>query len=286
MQSGFRVARTLEDPAGFWRKANGGHFAPWDSIWDSEVIPRMQSVTSLSLAKSEITDVRKVIDFSANYLGADRLVRFALTRTGFGIEDGIGVSYPDGDADTDYIPAGCVVVSDYRAEKFIVAETDYLEAIAETFKQNSLTEAAREIEAFLVLLPSLPLRPRLPIAELYKALMGFTIDEVVRFSMARQTFQLGQYGPGIGYHAEYSPGAKYPAWYRKRVHIAQFYGPGVDIPEDQYLTGLIEIFRCKGASAAAAKIKSFRTRRRLIESCGNFLAAVLECTVPLRGRAR
>jgi hypothetical protein len=189
---GFRVARTLEDPSTFWRKATSSHFVLWDSIWDAEVILRMRSVISLGLAKSETADVRKVVGGAADYLGTARLLQFALTRAGFGIEDTIGVSYHDGDADIDCIPAGCVVVTDYRAEKFIVAETEYLQVIADTFRQNSRTDAAGEIDDFLELLPSLPLRPRLPIAELHRAiLLGFSIDDIVSFSMSRQTFQLG-----------------------------------------------------------------------------------------------
>jgi formylglycine-generating enzyme required for sulfatase activity len=257
---GFRVARTLEDPAVFWRKASGSPVTLWDSNWATEVAQRMQGFINLGLAKSGITDVRKVVDEATDDLGAAGLLQFALTRTGFGIEDVIGVSYPDGDADTDYIPAGCVVLTDYRAEKFIVAETEYLQTIADTFRQKSRNEAAGQIDAFLALLPPLPLRPRMPIAELYKAvLLGFSIDDIVRSSMSRRTFQLGPYGCGVRY-----PGVKYaPDPY---VHVLQYHGPGAAIPEDRYLSNLIEIFRRKNADDAAAKIEAFRTLRRSIEA--------------------
>jgi formylglycine-generating enzyme required for sulfatase activity len=267
---GFRVARTLEDPATFWRKVTGSHVTFWESIWDTEVIPRLPSVTSLGLANPHIAQIRSVANGASDYLGADRLVQLALTRTGFGIEELYGVIYPDDDADTDFIPAGCVaVVTDYRDEKIIVAEAEYLQVLAETFRQKSgcsdspgnpaATKAAAEIEAFIELLPSLPIARTMPIAQLYKAILrSFSIDDIVRLSMSRRTFQLGPYGCGVGYHHD----TKYTSRYRAYVHVLQYHGPGATIPEDRYLGDLMEIFRRKNAGDAVAKLEALRTLRR------------------------
>jgi formylglycine-generating enzyme required for sulfatase activity len=257
---GFRVARTLEGPATLRRKVTGSHFAFWESIWDTEVIPRLPSATSFGLAKPHIAQIRSVASRASGYLGADRIVELALTRTGFGIEELYGVSYPDGDADTDLIPAGCVgVVTDYRDKKIIVAEAEYLQVLADTFRQESQTEAAGKIEAFIELLSSLPIVRYMPIAQLYKAiLLGFSVDEIVTFSVSRQTFQQGQYGCGVRYHHD----RKYTPEYRECVHLLQYQGPGATISEDRYLTDLIEIFRRNGANEAAAKIEPFRELRR------------------------
>jgi formylglycine-generating enzyme required for sulfatase activity len=42
---GFRVARTLEEPAALWRNVTSGNFAFWKSKWDAEGIPRLPGIT-------------------------------------------------------------------------------------------------------------------------------------------------------------------------------------------------------------------------------------------------
>jgi hypothetical protein len=236
------------------------------------MIPRLPSVTSLGLANPHIAQIRSVANRASGYLGADRLVQLALTRTGFSIEELYGVMYPDDDADTDFIPAGCVaVVTDYRDEKIIVAEAEYLQVLSETFRQKSgcsdspsnpaATKAAAEIEAFIELLPSLPIARSMPIAQLYKAILrSFSIDDIVRLSMSRRTFQLGPYGCGVRYHHD----TKYTSRYRANVHVLQYHGPGATIPEDRYLGDLMEIFRRKNAGDAVAKLEALRTLRRSV----------------------
>ena len=196
------------------------------------------------------------------YFGAERMVQFALSRTGFGFEGG-GINYPDGDADTAFIPAGHVALheSEFSDSYLFVTEVEYLKGLAKTLRRESKAGAADEIDAFLALLPTLPVEPHMPVGQLYRAiLLEFSVAEIVKSAVARQTLQREEYDFGVGYFGE-----KYlPDYRNKYVHLLQYYGPGATILEDRYLTDLMEIFKSKHYRDPAATIEAFRTERRAI----------------------
>jgi hypothetical protein len=212
------------------------------------------------VAQSADAEIRAMTAAWLRYFGSEHMVQFALSRTGFGFEGG-GINYPDGDADTAFIPAGHVVmhVSEFSDNDLFVTEVEYLEALAETFRQESKAGAADEIEAFLSLLPTLPVEPYMPLGQLYRAvLLEFSVAEIVKATVARQTLKREDYGFGISYFGE-----KYlPDYRNKYVHLLQYYGPGITILEDRYLTDLMEIFNRQRYRGHAATIETFRTERR------------------------
>jgi hypothetical protein len=207
-------------------------------------------------------EIRAMTGAWYRYFGSERLVQFALSRTGFGFEGG-GINYPDGDADTAFIPAGHVAlhVSEFSDTDLVATEVEYLKGLAETLRQESKAGATDAIEAFLSLLPALPVEPHMPVGQLYRAiLLEFSVAEIVKSAVARQTLQREEYGFGVSYFGE-----KYlPDYRNKYVHLLQYYGPGATILEDRYLTDLMEIFLRRHYRDSAATIEAFRTERRAI----------------------
>jgi hypothetical protein len=209
-------------------------------------------------------EIRAMTRAWQRYFGSARLVQLALSRTGFGFEGG-SIQYPDGNAHTAFIPAGHVVmnVSEFSDNDFVVTEVEYLKGLAETFRRESKVGAAEKIDAFLSLLPTLPVEPHMPVGQLYRAVLReFSVAEIVKFTVARQTLQREEYSFGVGYLGE-----KYlPEYRNKNVRLLQYYGPGITISEDRYLTDLMEIFHRKYYHDPAATIEAFRIERRAINA--------------------
>ena len=119
------------------------------------------------MSDSRYTDPRYVVSL-LNWWTADRFVGFVLTRNGFGNSNsGTRVTYPDGDSDTRHIPLRSVEMrATFWTPTFIVAETKYLQSVADKFRHESHVEAADEIEDFIKRLPSLPAKAYMPVPEL------------------------------------------------------------------------------------------------------------------------
>lgn len=89
----------------------------------------------------------------------DDLVHFALSRTGFSDNVGLGISYPDpNDAEEDPIPPYSVRVTywDNGEQELITDEWDYLEALVRFFLDKNDIEKAAHVNDVVLTLRGLP----------------------------------------------------------------------------------------------------------------------------------
>jgi hypothetical protein len=106
----------------------------------------------------EIHEIFKQILALTSFSG-DELVRFALSRTGFSDNVGLGISYPDPDApEEDVIPPYSIRATywDNGDQEIIVDEWEYLEALVRHFLDKNDIEKATRVNDIVLTLRGLP----------------------------------------------------------------------------------------------------------------------------------